>query len=117
MATKKTTLGFDKAAQVKKFLSNLTNGYAAIYNSCLIEMDSKTSIKHWMEFDKECKSEKTYYEFFIGIRKRGIESGYTHSHIEERVQVLQDTLICDVRVTFFPEKGGYHYFVEYTRAI
>lgn len=115
MATKTTIIGFDNAAQVKKFLTNLTNGYAAIYNSCLIETDSKTSIKHWMEFDKECKSEKTFYEFFIGIRKRGIESGYTHSHIEERVQVLQDTLICDVKVEYFPE--GKRYFVEYTRSI
>ena len=115
MATKTTTLGFDKAAQVKKFLLNLANGYAAIYNSSLIEMDSETSINHWAEFDKECKSEKTYYVFFIGIRKRGIESGYTHSHIEERVQVLQDTLICDVQVEYFPE--GKKYFVEYTRAI
>lgn len=110
-----TSKGFDTTAQVKKFISTLTEGYAAIYNMCLIESDGKISISHWQEVDKDCKKFKIPYKFYIGIRTRGVESAERHSHIVERTSFFDDTLACDIEIQYLASIKKY--VVTYARAI
>jgi hypothetical protein len=110
-----THKAFENASQVKKFITTLLDGYAAIYNSCLIELDAKSSIDHWMTEDKDCKKYKAPYEFYIAIRTNGVESSERNEHNMSRIEFFHDTCICNICIHYLASIKKY--IVDYTRAI
>ena len=106
---------FEKASEVKKFIATLTDGYASILDNCLIESDGKISISHWMSIDMSCKKCKIPYKFFIGVRTRGVESAENHEHIDRRIEIFGDKIVCDIEIHYLASIKKY--IVTYTRSI
>ena len=105
----KTTKNFQTLAQVCDFIETMANAYSVVFENDLIKLDGKTSAQHLREVHDDhlaCdgKARPTFYyapyEFWIGIRTRGVESAVNKHDVVKRVMDMGDKTLCAIRVEY-----------------
>ena len=96
----KTTKTFQTIELTCNFIETMCNAYSVVLEQPFIESDGKISVSHLQRIDTECSEYGCDYNFWIGIRTRGVESSESKAHVIKRVMDLNDKTICAIKVEY-----------------
>lgn len=84
--------------EARSFISRLCESYSVILDQHLISSDAEIELKGLDEIHRISMDYEYPYEYWIAIRRRGVEGNEYKHPIKEKIAKLNDECLCAIKV-------------------